>query len=211
MATVTRTSVTRRRQELPDRQADTRVPIHPPLARRWSPVRFDADEALSSEDLTGILEAGRWAPSCYGEEPWRFLVAGRNDPHRKVLEETLSDGNAWARRASVLIATLARGRFSRNDRPNRWAAHDVGIATFAMMTEATARGLVTHAMGGFDAGSLEEAFQVPDHYEAMSVLAVGFYDPALDEERLSDRERKPRRRRALERTVFGETFGEPYL
>lgn len=203
--------LTGRIEEYPSRAANTRVSIHPLLERRWSPVKFDADAELAREDLVGVLEAGRWAPSCYGEEPWRFIVARRGDAHRPKLEETLSDGNAWARRASVLIATLASGRFSRNERPNRWAAHDTGIATFAMMVEATSRGLITHAMGGFDAGALADAFGVPDEYEPMSILAVGFHDPELDEERLTRKEGRSRERRPLQETVFGERFGRSYL
>lgn len=198
-------------EEYPSRPADTRVPIHPPLARRWSPVKFDADRDLAREDLLGILEAARWAPSCYGEEPWRFIVARRGDAHRPTLEETLSGGNSWARRASVLIASLAKGRLSKNDKPNRWAAHDTGISSFAMIVEATSRGLITHAMGGFDAGALVDAFGVPDEYEPMSILAVGFHDPELDEERLTRKEGRSRERRPLQETVFGERFGRSYL
>ena len=46
-----------------DRQADTRVPIHPAIAARWSPRAFDPEAVVTAEQLTALLEAARWAPT----------------------------------------------------------------------------------------------------------------------------------------------------
>lgn len=190
--------------------ANTAVAILDALAHRWSPYRFHADRDVSGEDLTGLLEAARWAPSSFGEEPWRFIVARRGDPHRTALEETLVDGNAYAKRASVLIATLAKGTFSRNGKPNRVALHDVGLATGNLLAEATARGLITHPMGGFDKEALREAFGVPEDFTPVTVLAIGHYDPDLTDEALSRRDARERRRRPLEEIAYGRGFGVPF-
>jgi nitroreductase len=64
-----------------DRKAITSVPIHDLLARRWSPRAFDVNRPVTREQLVTIMEAGRWAPSCNGDEPWRYLVWDRTrDP-----------------------------------------------------------------------------------------------------------------------------------
>ncbi|MCB9442579.1 MAG: nitroreductase, partial [Mycolicibacterium sp.] len=42
-----------------DRTADTRVPIHRPIAARWSPRAFDPDAVVDTEQLTALLEAAR--------------------------------------------------------------------------------------------------------------------------------------------------------
>ena len=82
--------------------ADTDHPIHSLLAERWSPRAF-SDEPVSSEQLGSILEAARWAPSCYNEQPWRFVVATR------------SDAEGFERRGfltgRVDLRTRLRGRF----------------------------------------------------------------------------------------------------
>jgi len=158
-----------------------------------------------------VLEAARWAPSCFGEEPWRFIIAGREDGHRGGLEALLSPGNTWAKRASILVATLAKRTFTRNGKPNRWHAHDVGLATEALITEATSRDLVTHIMAGFDSKGLVEAFTVPDDYTPVSLIAVGHYDPESSDQELEKRDQNPRRRRPLSDLAFGASFGEPYL
>lgn len=194
-------------ERYPGRPADTDADLLPQIRLRWSPVRFAPDRPVARGDLRALLEAARWAPSCYGDEPWAFIVAGTDDAHRDELEACLSEGNAWARRAPILLAGLARTRFRTKDRPNRWGRHDLGLATAMLMVEATSRGLVTHAMGGFDRDRLREAFHVPDDHEPMWVMAVGYHDPDLDVEKLVEKERRPRSRRPLEEFVFRGSFG----
>lgn len=193
----------------PVRPAETSVPIHESLALRWSPRRLDADATVSPGELRALLEAARWAPSSGNEQPWRFLVLPREHSMRAVLEDTLTPGNAWAKRASVLIATLAKQTRSKNQEPNRWAEHDTGIATACLIVQAAAMGLVAHPMGGFDAGALARSFGVPDEYTPMAVIAVGRYDFALQDAKLQEREAKPRTRKPLTEIAFGGSFGDP--
>lgn len=176
---------------------------------RWSPSRFATDREVSSEELTAVLEAARWSASCFGEEPWRFLVARRDAPWRGAVEDALKDGNRWARRASVLLVGLTRHSFTQTGEPNSYARHDLGAALSALMTEGMARGLVTHAMAGFDASAVREAFAVPDDHDVVWTLALGHWDPALDDERLEEKDARDRRRRPLEKLAFGGRFGEP--
>lgn len=191
----------------PARPAGTSVPIHEPLALRWSPRRLDAEATVSPRELRALLEAARWAPSSGNEQPWRFLVIPREHSRRTALENTLTPGNAWAKRASVLIATLAKQTRAKNNQPNRWAEHDTGIATACLIVQAAAMGLVAHPMGGFDAGALALSFNVPDEYTPMAILAVGRYDPALQDPKLEEREAKPRTRKSLSEIAFLGSFG----
>ena len=163
----------------PEKPAETSVPILSALARRWSPVRFDSRRDIGKDDLRGVLEAARWAPSSFGEEPWRFLVARRQDPHREAMEGALSEGNWWARDASVLLVSVAKETFTRNGKPNRFFAHDTGLATSALLAEATHRGLISHPMGGFHTGKIREAFQVPEGFTILAMIALGWHDPEV--------------------------------
>src|SRR5262249_49621685 len=100
--------------------------IHELLARRHSTLAFDPDRRVSRLALRTLLEAARVAPSCFNEQPWRFLVFDGED--QDALEEArscLAQGNSWARQAPVLILSVAAERWSRDGTPNRWAEHDV--------------------------------------------------------------------------------------
>lgn len=202
------TTITHLPTGYPERAPTLDVELASGLDRRWSPVRFDADEDVTDVDLKAVLEAARWAPSSFGEEPWRFLVARRDDPWRGRVESALREGNAWARRASVLLVGTAKRTYTLDGRTNRHAAHDLGLALSGIMAEAMARGLVTHAMGGFDPDQIRNDFAVPDDFDVLWVTALGHHDPALDEPGLVEREGRPRRRKPLEDTVFGPRFGQ---
>ena len=57
-----------------DKAAHTSRPIHALLSQRWSPRAF-ADRPVAPDKLVALLEAARWAPSSFNEQPWHFIVA----------------------------------------------------------------------------------------------------------------------------------------
>lgn len=191
----------------PARPAETAVPLHPPIAARWSPSRFDEAREVARGELLALLEAARWAPSSGNEQPWRFVVLPREHPARAAVEAALRPGNAWARRASVLLVALAKLPRERGGDPNPWAEHDTGIATGLLLVQATALGLATQPMGGWDADALRAALGVPEGYRPTTVIAVGHHDPGLRDPRLEEREARPRARRPLGETAWLGTFG----
>lgn len=191
----------------------TAVPIHPNIAERWSPRAF-SQAPISQEDLTGLLEAARWAPSCFGAEPWRFVVGVKHQgPGHTAIASVLVPANrSWAEAAPVLLVSIARVAFEHNEKPNAWAQHDVGLAMGQLGVEATARGLVVHQMGGFDPTAAREALGIPAGYEAIAVAAIGHPgDPKDLSEELAERERAPRSRKPLSEIAFAGRFGDPLV
>lgn len=192
-------------------RAPTTVPVLPEVENRWSPRAFD-DRPLPDRTLRALLEAARWAPSSYNEQPWRFILARKEDRvHFGRVLECLEPGNReWAARAPVLMLTVARTRFTKTGQPNRHAFHDVGLAMGNLLAQATAMGVAVHQMAGIDPASAREAFDVPEDYEIVAGVAIGYVgDPEqLDEDRrrqeLAERSRKP-----LSELVFGSRWGEP--
>lgn len=182
--------------------------MHALIARRWSPRAFD-ERPVEAATLKSLFEAARWAPSSFNEQPWRFLVATSADPGwMERLRGYLTPGNAWARRAPVLVASAFRTTFTRNDRPNRMALRDLGAAEQNLVLEAYDHGLVAHQMAGFDHGRLAEEL-LPEGFEPGSMLALGWpgdHDLLPDEKR---RDRLPRERRALRELVFSGGWGRP--
>ena len=126
-----------------NKSADTSYPIHEFLRERWSPRAF-ADRPVSTEQLVTVLEAARWAPSAFNEQPWNFIVAMRED--QVAFERVLSclrEGNVvWAQHAPVLMIAVAKLAFDRNGKTNRHAFHDVGQAIAHLTFQSAAEGLV---------------------------------------------------------------------
>lgn len=155
----------------------SRKTIHdlmPEIAGRWSPRAFDP-EPLAEDDIQALLEAASLAPSSSNEQPWRFLLAQKTadlDKMRLVLSEK---NRRWAGKAPLLILIAAKKTFSHNNKPNHWHMFDTGTAWGLLSLEAQHRGLVTHAMGGFDRDLAREQFAIDDEYEIITVVAVGRY------------------------------------
>lgn len=186
-------------------------PIHELIRRRWSPRAFSG-RGVPHEALATIFEAGRWAPSCYNDQPWRYLVATREDPEGYARAQgVLGEGNAWARAAPVLALSLARPTFAHNDRPNPHAWHDVGAASAYMFLQAFHMGLYFHEMAGFDRGKARQVYAIPEGWEPVAMIAIGFEGPvdALTEKQKAA-EVAPRTRKPLSEMIEGARFGAPF-
>ena len=193
-----------------EKPAQTGFPIHDLLRRRWSPRAF-SDRPVEPQKLRSLLEAARRAPSSYNEQPWAYLVATREDPeeHARMLSVLVEGNMAWAQRAPVLMLSLARLHFERNGKPNRHAFHDVGLATAQLVTQATALGLVVHQMAGFHAEKARELFGIPEDWEPVAAIALGYPgEPESLPESLRQREFAPRTRKPLEQFIFTGRWGQ---
>lgn len=195
---------------MPDKNASPDHLIHDLLAQRWSPYAFD-DRPVSDTDLRSLFEAARWAPSSYNEQPWSYIVAKRENPEEfHALLSCLVEGNqVWAKAAPVLALGIVRLRFVRNDKPNRAAVHDLGLAAGNLLVEATARGLYVHQMIGIVPEKAREVYEIPEGSEAWTGLAIGYLgDPNRLPEPLKERDLAPRQRKPLRDFVFGGKWGK---
>jgi len=186
--------------------ADTQQPIEKVLAERWSGRAFDSTVPVSDEQLTALTEAARWAPSCFGDAPWRYLICNKfidEAAWHKALDALAPGNQEWAKNAPILILAASVPTFSQNDKPNRWSGYDTGAASISLCLQATAMGLMSHQMGGFDADKMRQSFAIPEDIQMWAMIAIGH--PAaldsLDEEQM-ERELKERERRPLQQQFF---------
>ena len=196
---------------VPRKHASTRVPIHDVLAARWSPRAFDASRPVSRAQILALLEAARWAPSCFGDEPWRYILWDRSTDEQawQTAFDCLTPGNqAWCRNVPLLMVSIASAVFDQSGKTNRWAQHDTGAASENLVLQAVALGLAAHQMGGFDADKLKHAFGIPGEYTPMAMIAIGYQAPAdiLAEEQ-RQKELGPRARKPPETRFFSGAWG----
>jgi nitroreductase len=193
-----------------EKPAQTQFPIHELLKKRWSPRAFD-ERPVEADKLLSLFEAARWAPSSNNGQPWRFLVAGKeNKAEYDRLFNCLVEGNQkWAHRAPVLLLSVAKLQFEDGS-PNRHALHDTGMAVENLAIQATALGLVTHQMAGFLIDRARMDCQIPEGYEPVAMMAIGYPgDPALLSDRLRARETQPRVRKPVTEFVCSATWEQP--
>jgi nitroreductase len=189
--------------------AETQHPIHELLRSRWSPRAF-SDQLVETEMLSSVLEAARWSPSSFNEQPWCFIVATKqNLPEFDRLLSCLVEFNqSWAKNASVLMISVAKLHFDRNGKENQHAFHDVGAAASNLALQATAIGLFAHQMAGFNRERTRETFNIPEGYEPVAAIALGYLgDSQTLPEQLRDGELAPLTRKSLETFTFTGKWG----
>jgi nitroreductase len=181
------------------------------LRKRWSPRAF-SERPVSNEDLKTLLEAARWAFSSFNEQPWRFIIARKSDgaDFDRLLNLLVPFNQAWAKDAPLLMITLAKKTFSHDGSQNFHALHDAGAALAQLALQATAMGLHMHGMAGFDRGRARLELSVPDDYEVVTAVAIGYLGaPDSLPDNLKQRELAPRQRKDISELAFEGRFAQP--
>jgi nitroreductase len=190
-----------------DNSTETERAIRHLIRSRWSPRAF-APRSIELVKLQLLLEAARWAPSSYNYQPWSFILATKDKPaeYARILACLDEFNQIWAKSAPVLAISVAKLYFD-NGNLNRHAFHDVGMAVENLTLQALALDLLVHQMAGFDVDRTREVFQIPNGYEPVTAIAIGYRgDPQILPESLRERETAPRMRKPLQDFVFTETW-----
>ena len=148
-------------------------PIEPLILNRWS-SRAMSKEPLSEDEFMPLFEAARWAPSCYNEQPWRFIYAKQNTSAWDLFFSLLVEQNKkWAINASILVVIISHKVFTHNKKPSVTHSFDTGAAWAYMALEGSARNLVVHGMAGFDYEKAKDICKISDDYQVEAMVAIG--------------------------------------
>ncbi len=148
-------------------------PVDPVFVHRWSP-RAMSGEPISEKQLFTLLEASRWAPSSYNEQPWRIIYARRDTPawarHLGLLVEA---NQTWCRNAAALLLFVSKKAFTKGGKPNPVHVFDCGSAWENLALQGAHMGLVIHGMAGFDNERARKELGVPDDFSVCAMAAIG--------------------------------------
>jgi len=192
------------------KRASPDYPIQKLLADRWSPYAF-SDQPVPDIDLASLFEAARWAASSYNEQPWIYFVATKKDfrEYERILSCLVPENQAWAKAAPALALGIVSLRFSKTNKDNKAAIHDLGLASANLVMEATSRDLSVHQMIGILPETARELYQIPAHFEAYTALAIGYPENAdASPDALRARDLSPRQRKPISQFVFSGTWGQ---
>lgn len=172
---------------------------------RWSPRAF-SPEPIDDGTLMRAFEAARWAPSCFNEQPWRFIIA-RSEEERAKFFDFLTPGNqAWNKNVPVLVVVISKKTFAHNDKSNTTNQFDAGCAWGFLAMGAHKLGLITHGMAGFDRDKVREVLEVPDDFDILAMVAIGKRGELSDLPEDVQAREKISTRRALEDSIMEGKF-----
>ena len=172
--------------------------IDPIYLQRWSPRSYQEKE-VPEEVLMRLFEAARWAPSANNRQPWRFILARRQEDKERFYSFINERNRLWCEKAPVLAMLISDTEFPVSP-------FDSGTAWGYLSLQATREGLITHAIGGFDKQKATEVLDIPDSFEPRIIIAIGYQGEkeALPED-FQARE-QPSDRRPLEETIMEGKF-----
>jgi len=78
---------------------------------RWSPRAF-LSEPVVEEDIKTIFEAARWSPSCFNEQPWRFVYAQQPEDLERFRSVLVEGNQIWANTAPLLVLVFSKKSFT---------------------------------------------------------------------------------------------------
>lgn len=184
--------------------------VHPLIAQRWSPFLFDP-RPVEEEKVRLLVEAASRAPSSRNEQPWHFVFSERGSPGFANLFDTLVEFNQqWAHQPPLLGLAIAKLDKASGE-PNRFAFHDVGLATGNLLIQASHMGLVVRCMGGFDNEKARLSLAIPEGYSPTTALAIGYLGAEpLPSPHIMKRHTERRPRKDPVDFFFRDRWGKPW-
>lgn len=189
--------------------AETSQPLIDIIRNRWSPRAF-TDQVPAKNILVSLFEAARWAASCNNAQPWRFIVATKdNRAEYDRLLDCFNDRNqSWAITAPVIMITCADKNLP-NGNPSDYGYYDLGAAIAQLTAQASSHGLVVHQAQGILPEKVREEYGVPEDFDICTGVAIGYQGEAdVLPDDYAAREVLPRDRKPLDELVFTGGFSE---
>lgn len=146
--------------------------VEPYLLARQS-KRAMSGEPLTKDELNRLFEAARWSPSSFNHQPWRFVYALKGTPAWDTHFALLNQFNQfWCKDGGALIVVCTKTVDAQGN-PNRCAVLDAGGASLSIALQASAMGLVFHALAGIEFDAVIEAVKVPENHTVCCMMVVG--------------------------------------
>lgn len=166
------------------------------IKERYS-VRSFLPEHLKKEDVEKILSAGHLAPTGCNFQPQRILVLNTDESAEKLKNCTKCHFNAPT---AMLVCCNMNESWTRKYDGAMSAPVDAAIVTTHMMLAAHNIGVGSCWVMHFDPAAMRENFNIPENYEPIALLVMGY--PAPDAAPIAMHSTF----RPIEETVSYETF-----
>lgn len=162
-----------------------------------------------TEDLIkDLAEHAQLAPSCFNNQPWRFVFVYDPDSLEEM-QTALSSGNEWAHASSMIIAVFSKQEDDCIIRDRVYHQFDVGLAVGFLVLRATELGLVAHPIAGFSPKKTREILGIPEEYKVITLIIVGKHadaiSPVLSEKQIAAEKTRPKRKK-IDSFVFRNRF-----
>jgi nitroreductase len=152
---------------------------------------------ITNDLINDLAECAQITASCFNNQPWRYIFVYDKDVLLKM-HETLTTGNQWAKKASMIIVIIGRKEDDCIIRDRFYYQFDIGMATCAIILRATELGLVAHPIAGYSPKKTREILGIPKNIDVIALVIVGKHsdkiDPVLSKDQIEAEKERPKRK-----------------
>jgi nitroreductase len=139
-------------------------------------IRSFRKKPVEEEKIKKILEAAAFAPSAGNTQEWRFIKIKNQKSKIKIAEAAL--GQMFIAKAPIVIVLCADLLEIEMAYGNRgvevYSLLDCGMAAQNLMLSATALGLGTCPVGGFDEEEVRKILSLPENVKPFLIIPIGY-------------------------------------
>ena len=165
---------------------------------------------ITAELMKDLAESARLAPSCFNNQPWRFVFV-HDDSVLKELWGALSRSNEWIHRASLIIVVFTKKELDCNIKGREYFLFDTGMASAFIILRATELGLVAHPIAGFKEDMVKEILGIPEEMSVITLINIGKHSKELTPE-MTENQREIEKERpgrlSLDKFVYMNRYTE---
>lgn len=163
------------------------------IARSRFSVRKYSDQKIEPEKLDKILNVAHVAPTAANLQPIRIIVVS-SESGLKKLEKA---ANVYNAPLALIVCSDHSKAWKRPFDGKQTNDIDASIITDHMMMQATELGLGSVWICYFKPDALRQEFNLPDNFEPINILAVGYSD-----EKSADPQRHNTQRISVDELVY---------
>jgi len=160
-------------------------------------LRSLAATEITEDTARTLAAAAALAPSCFNNQPWRFVFAYQPEVLEKLFK-AMAKGNEWTYEASMITAVFSAPQLDCSTGGVEYFMFDSGMATGFLMLKAVDMGLTAHAIAGFDNEKVKEILGIPQDMTLITLIIIGkkapTINPALNEKMAAVELSRPQRK-----------------
>lgn len=163
---------------------------------------------ITDDMIKDFSEIAQIAPSCMNKQPWKMVFINEKEQLEKLFS-TLSPGNKWAEKASLIIGVFSKPKDDCIIGERNYFLFDTGMASAFIILRATELGLVAHPIAGFNEIKAKEILKIPDEYQLITLIIIGKHSKEVNSVlsepmKLGEKNRPPRK--SIEEFSFVNKF-----
>jgi nitroreductase len=159
---------------------------------------------ITEDIINELAEAAQFTPSCFNNQPWKFVFVYDRDMLVKM-REGLTRGNEWIHAASLIIVVFGKKEDDCDTKGRDYYLFDLGMACAFIQLRATELGLVAHPIAGFREQIVKVILGIPEEMKIITLINVGKKSDSISEilsEKQVGWEKERPKRKPIDEFVF---------